>query len=427
MLKAMKVLIAASGSRGDFQPLLALALALRKRGHEPLLAATPNFASEAESFGLPFVGVGQDVQVMLREHRAELESRNPFAMFGSMTGVMRDSLNLQLDGYLPLLQGMDLMVAGGAVLSARTAAESVGLPFRYVAYTPQILPSQWHMPALVPLTGTPRWFNRLTWSWVKWFSDKTLLETLNGRRRQLGLAECTSSMDHIFSVEHALVAADPELYPVPPDLSGVPQVGSFCLADERPLPEALERFLAEGEAPVYIGFGSMQDTRPERTTRFIAEAVRRAGCRAVLSSGWAGLGAEGLGKDILVVGDVSHWRLFPRVSAIVHHGGAGTTAAAARAGMPQVVVPHILDQFLLAKRVREAKLGVSFSRHQLTAERLHQALVRLRGDASLRENAARVGERIRQRDALGDTVRMLEEGPRRPVCPGPRDGLSRTA
>src|SRR5687767_4356755 len=83
MLAAMKVLIAASGSRGDFQPLLALALALRKRGHEPLLAATPNFASEAESFGLPFVGVGQDVQVMLREHRAELESRNPFAMFGS--------------------------------------------------------------------------------------------------------------------------------------------------------------------------------------------------------------------------------------------------------------------------------------------------------------------------------------------------------
>jgi vancomycin aglycone glucosyltransferase len=136
----------------------------------------------------------------------------------------------------------------------------------------------------------------------------------------------------------------------------------------------------------------------------------------VLSSGWAGLGAEGLGKDLLVVGDVSHWRLFPRVSAVVHHGGAGTTAAAARAGVPQVVVPHILDQFLLAKRVREAKLGVSFSRHQLTVERLHQALVRVRGDASLRENAARVGERIRQRDALGETVRMLEEGPRRPVA-----------
>jgi vancomycin aglycone glucosyltransferase len=122
------------------------------------------------------------------------------------------------------------------------------------------------------------------------------------------------------------------------------------------------------------------------------------------------LGAEGLGKELLVVGDVSHWRLFPRVSGVVHHGGAGTTAAAARAGVPQVVVPHILDQFLLAKRVRDANLGVSFSRQQLTVKRLHQALVRLRGDASLRETAARVGERIRQRDALGATVQLLEAG-----------------
>jgi vancomycin aglycone glucosyltransferase len=410
----MRVLIVASGSRGDFQPLLALALALRKRGHEPLLAATPTFASEAAVFGIPFVGVGQDIQRMLREYRDTLESRNPLAMLQSMDGLMRDNLRLQLEGYLPLLQGMDLVVAGGAVLSARTAAESVGLPFRYVAYTPQILPSAWHMPVMLPLTRSPRWFNRLSWAAMRWFSNRTLLQELNARRRQLGLAESVSVLDHVFSPEHSLVAADPELYPLPPDLR-VPQVGSFCLEDERPLPTDLERFLAEGEPPVYIGFGSMQDSRPERTTRFIAEAVRRAGCRAVLSSGWAGLGAEGLGQELLVVGDVSHWRLFPRMSGIVHHGGAGTTAAAARAGVPQVVVPHILDQFLLAKRVRDANLGVSFSRHQLTVKRLHQALVRIRGDASLRETAARVGERIRQRDALGAAVRLLEQEPGLPL------------
>jgi UDP:flavonoid glycosyltransferase YjiC (YdhE family) len=411
----MRVLIAASGSRGDFQPLLALALALRKRGHEPLLAATPTFASEAAVFGIPFVGVGRDMQRMLREYRDTLESRNPLALFSSMNDVMRDELQHQLEGYLPLLQGMDLMVAGGAVFSARTAAESAGLPFQYVAYTPQILPSTWHMPAMLPLTRSPRWFNRLSWAGMRWFSNRTLLEELNSRRRQLGLTESVSILDHIFSPEHSLVAADPELYPLPPDLRGVPQVGSFCLEDERPLPADLERFLAEGEPPVYIGFGSMQDSRPERTTRFIAEAVRRAGCRAVLSAGWAGLGAEGLGKELLVVGDVSHWRLFPRLSGIVHHGGAGTTAAAARAGVPQVVVPHILDQFLLAKRVRDANLGVSFSRHQLTVKRLHQALVRIRGDASLRETATQVGERIRQRDALGATVQLLEQAPGLPL------------
>jgi len=112
-----------------------------------------------------------------------------------------------------------------------------------------------------------------------------------------------------------------------------------------PLPEKLEAFLDAGEPPVYVGFGSMTDPDPAAATRVVLEAVARAGVRAVLSRGWAGLGGVPLPSEVMEIGPVSHASLFARVAAVVHHGGAGTTTTAARAGAPQILVPHILDQF----------------------------------------------------------------------------------
>jgi UDP:flavonoid glycosyltransferase YjiC (YdhE family) len=402
----MKILVSANGSRGDVQPMLALAVALRQRGHEPVLAATPIFASEAKAFDLPFVPVGIDVQQLLKEHREAIGHQFSLQAVRLMNKIIGEELRLQLDALIPITQGFDRVVVGGANLAARTAAEAAGVPFRYIAYTPQILPSAYHGPIMLPLTGMPRWFNRLAWRGMRWFYNPLVLPILNERRRALGLAPVRDSVTHLFPVEHALVAADPEIFPLPPDLS-VPQLGSFCLTDERPLPEELERFLAAGAPPVYLGFGSMPDHRPEQTTRLMAEAVKRAGCRAVISSGWAGLGAGGLGPDIHIVGPVSHWQLFPRLAAVVHHGGAGTTAATARAGVPHVVVPHAFDQFLLARHVAQAHLGVALPRGKLTVERLTKALERILRDTSMREAAARVGERIRQRNAWDAAVERI--------------------
>jgi vancomycin aglycone glucosyltransferase len=386
--------------------MLALALALRERGHAPVLAATPIFASEAKAFDLPFVPVGIDVQQLMKEHREAIGSHFSMQAVRLLNKVIGEELRLQLDGLVPLTPGFDCVVTGGANLAARTAAEAAGVPFHYIAYTPQILPSAYHGPIMLPLTGTPRWFNRLAWRGMRWFYNPLILPLLNERRRALGLAPVQDSVTHLFPAEHALVATDPEIFPLPPDLTA-PQIGSFCLTDERPLPAELERFLAAGEPPVYLGFGSMPDSRPEQTTRLMAEAVKRVGCRAVLSSGWAGLGAAELGPDIHTVGPVSHWRLFPRLAGVVHHGGAGTTAATARAGVPHVVVPHAFDQFLLARRVAQAHLGVALPRRKLSVERLARALERILRDTSLREEAARIGERIRQRNAWAAAVERI--------------------
>lgn len=387
--------------------MIALALALRQAGHEVHLGATPSFASEAAALGLPFTPVGMDTQQVLEQNRKRMNHRNPMEAVRLLNSLILQELHAQWEGFVPLARGHQLVVAGGAMLCSRSAAEAARIPYRNVIYTSQALPSAWHLPFMLPFTRSPRWLNRLCWGAARLFYNRLARSALNERRHGAGLEPVSSVIDHIFSPEHSLVAADPELSPMPPDVSS-PQVGAFHHADMRPLPPEVERFLAEGERPVYIGFGSMPDAKPEETSRLLAEAARRAGCRALLSSGWAGLGGEGLGSHVQVVGPLSHWQLFPRVAGTVHHGGAGTTAASTRAGVPQVVVPHAFDQFLFAAQVRRAGIGTSVARKSLTVERLASALAQLRQDSAMRERAARMGEQVRARNSLAMTVELLK-------------------
>jgi vancomycin aglycone glucosyltransferase len=162
-----------------------------------------------------------------------------------------------------------------------------------------------------------------------------------------------------------------------------------------PLPEKLEQFLAAGPAPVYFGFGSMPDHDPRATTELLLAVAERVGCRALISRGWAELGEAALPEHVMAVGDVSHARLFPRTAAVVHHGGAGTTHSAARAGVPQIVVPHLLDQFYFARRVHE--LGVAtpaIARRKLTVSRLAERVSALLDHELLAERAAELGRRL---------------------------------
>jgi vancomycin aglycone glucosyltransferase len=170
----------------------------------------------------------------------------------------------------------------------------------------------------------------------------------------------------------------------------------------------LKRFLDTGPAPIYVGFGSMPDPAPERTTRLVVEAVRRVGMRLVLSSGWANLGGEALGDDVCVAGPVSHRHLFPHLRLVVHHGGAGTTAASARAGVPQVVVPHAFDQFVNGERVRTAGLGAVLPRKKLDVEALGRVLAEVLGNAAMSEAAKGVGARIRSRDSFAQAMKQLD-------------------
>ncbi|GAB4098196.1 glycosyltransferase [Sinomonas halotolerans] len=176
------------------------------------------------------------------------------------------------------------------------------------------------------------------------------------------------------------------------------------------LPERVEAFLDAGEPPVYIGFGSMAGPDPEATTRACLEAAELAGVRAVIATGWGGLSEVPDSGRVLAVEHVPHTPLFPRVAAVVHHGGAGTTAAAARAGRPQVLCPFVADQPFWARRMHA--LGVAarpLPQRRLTADGLASRLAHAMDDAGIRARAAALGEAARAEDGVGAAVAALAQ------------------
>ncbi|MEW5851067.1 MAG: glycosyltransferase [Myxococcota bacterium] len=403
----MKAVIAANGSRGDLQPMLVLTRALKARGHDVILAGTPSFAGWAAETGIPFQHSGTDLQAFLQSNRDTTDS--PLAFFRRAWGMLNDEVESQFQGVLAASEGADLVVSGGAQISGGTVAVHRGAVHVAVAYVSVLLPSHDHAPPAVPFTRTPRWLNRLMW----WAYDKTMLfmvrRALNGNRARLGLPMSTSALE-AFAPHHLLLAADPEISPMPVELAPrCTQTAALTLVTDENLPPEVDAFIRDGTPPIYVGFGSMVDKDPRRTTQLLLDAVELAGVRAVISKGWAGFAEGALPSSCLAVGSMPHHALFPRMAAIVHHGGAGTTAAASRSGVPQVVVPHIADQFYFGHRVRTLGVGATpIPRTRLTAPRLAAAIQQCVSDETMRARARELAGRLAQRHGVEETVAFLE-------------------
>ncbi len=375
----MRVLLSTYDSRGGVEPLLALAVRLRERGAEVLVCAPPDCAERLAEVGVPLVPVGEPVRELV--HRATPPSPD------DVPRLTAELIATWFDKVAAAGEGCDALVASGvipAAVGARSVAEKLGIPSVHVSYCPIFLPSPHHPPT--PLPGRPLppevTDNRVLWGLNAQSYNAVFGEALNAHRVSVGLPPVDSVRDYLLG-RRPWLAADPVLAPWPkPTDQGVVQTGAWTLPDERPLPEQLEAFLDAGPPPVYVGFGSMR--APEDITQVAIEAIRAQGRRVLLGRGWADLALIDDGDDCFAVGEVNQQALFGRVAAVVHHGGAGTTTTAARAGVPQVVVPQWADQPYWASRV--AALGIGAA-HDVRAPRTESLSAALRS-ALTRETRA---------------------------------------
>lgn len=401
----MRIVLTPFGSRGDVQPLLALGLSLRARGHEVLFATSPNYQGWIESLGLRFHPVGHDFESWLRQQGAVMH--NQLTMLRTLGRYVREELPASFAQMREALRGADLAVTG-VHPTTRSAAELLGVPCRTVGFTAQILPSRHHPPLSVPWQGLPGWLNVGLWHAMHAAFSLMFKDVLNRERARCGLPPLASFLEHARG-SNLIVAADPQLAPLPPDApAGVVQTGALRLPVEGALEPELEAFLQAGEPPLYIGFGSMPDESPQATSRLLTEAVRLAGRRAILCAGWAGLGGVELPEGVLAIRAAPHALLFPRVAVVVHHGGAGTTAAALHAGVPQVVVPHGADQFFHGHRVQVLGLGAApIARSRLTAQALGRALRQVLSTPSMAERTQALAEQLSVTDGVAATIQAL--------------------
>ncbi|KFU79339.1 vancomycin aglycone glucosyltransferase [Amycolatopsis lurida] len=348
----MRVLLSTTGLRGDVEPVVALAVRLRELGTDVRVCAPPDTGERLAEFAVPFVPVGQSLRVMMQGMTEGPEPRRP-----------ADELAEQFDAVPAAAEGCDVVLATGvlsAAIGVRSVAESLGIPYFYAAYCPIYLPSPYYPPPLSRGDGRPPEEamddNRALWDFYNEVFSRRYSDALNGRRAVLGLPPVENLVQYGFT-EQPWMAADPVLAPPRPELGAV-QTGAWILPDERPLPADLEAFLATGPPPVYVGFGSTPEIAD--TVKLAVESIRAKGHRVVLSRGWADMALPDDGADCFAVGEVNLQALFGRVAAVVHHAGGGTTTVAARAGIPQVVLPQITDQPYFAEQVAALGIGVAF-------------------------------------------------------------------
>ncbi|HVG43341.1 MAG TPA: glycosyltransferase [Longimicrobium sp.] len=370
----MRVLLSTIGSRGDVQPLMALALELRALGQEVRMCVPPDFRDWIEGLGIPVTPIGPE----LRRLTAATSPATPAPLSPERRRqMMEGTVATQFDTVAAAARGCDMIVAATALqIAARSVAEAMGIPYVFAAYCPTVLPSPHHapfplgMPGDAPAPATAD--NRELWAQDARRWNDNWGPLLNAHRASAGLAPVDDVRGHIFT-DTPWLAADPTLAPWPdPADPAVFQTGAWILPDERPLPPEIEAFLEGGEPPVYFGFGSIR--APRDLGRVMIQSARALGRRAIVSRGWADLSPVDDGPDCLAIGEVNQQALFERVAAAVHHGGAGTTTAAARAGAPQVVIPQMYDQHDWARRVHHLGIGTAHAAGAPTTDSLTRAL-----------------------------------------------------
>jgi vancomycin aglycone glucosyltransferase len=377
----MRVLLSTIGSRGDVQPVVALAWQLRELGQEVRICAPPDFERWIEGLGMPFVPIGPVLRPTAKP------DRRTFPTPAQAQQMIEGTVAAQFATIPAAAQGCDVIVGATALqVAARSVAEQLGIGYVCASYSPTALPSAHRPPPVLTMLGQKpadvSADNRVLWSQDAERWNSRWAAPLNAHRAAAGLPPVDDVRSHIFT-EAPWLAADPTLAPWPGDEAlDVFQTGAWILPDHRPLPSALEAFLASGEPPVYLGFGSIR--APEGVGRTMIETARALGRRAIVSRGWADLSLPDDGPDCLSIGEVNQQALFPRVAAVVHHGGAGTTTAAARAGTPQAVLPQHYDQYYFAARVQELGIGSAHPPAVPTTDSLAAAL-----DEALQPDVAR--------------------------------------
>jgi UDP:flavonoid glycosyltransferase YjiC (YdhE family) len=413
-----RITIIASGTRGDVQPAIALGKALQTTGYRVRILASPNFRGWIEGHGLEAAPARVNVQeIMESEGGQEWVERghNPMVQMRVMKKLL-DKFGWQL-----IMESWEACQGADAIISsftsdtfAVTIAEKLDVPHFSMPLQPTIIATRDgrcmpNVPFPNRVSRVNEWFGKLL---IEPFPWRLYGEHTNRLRQQMDLPPQTNK-ENIAARRQmiALHAVSRHVLPFPADWPDNFHITGYWFLDEEPdwqPPAELVDFLAAGPPPVYIGFGSMTNSDPVATTRLVIEAVRQSGQRAILLSGWAGMGQMDLPPQILRLASAPHSWLFPRMAAVVHHGGAGTMAAGLRAGVPNVVVPHMVDQPYWGQRVHSLGVGPKpVPRHKLTAVKLTKAIQQAVTDEAMKQNAAALGAKIRQEDGLGNAMGVI--------------------
>ena len=404
----MKIIVPAIGSRGDVQPFISLCQGLQAAGHQVILATNPTLCKLVRAHGVEAAPVGPPVDMGAMGAKIWAQAGRNWWL--GMMRIMQLGFQLVKDSYpdlIQLVQGADLVVVTDTYAGA-AEADKLGVPWVSVTLQPARVP--------VPNPDAPL-MTRLIFPLV----TPLLMRPMNQFRKQVG-APPVKDMGAMLSPRLTLIPVSPRVSPPHPLWPPHVQSTGYWFAREdahwQPPADLLD-FLKAGETPIAVSLGAMSlaGEQTRQAARITLEAIAQAGVRAVVQGWQEALANEPLPETIYHAGSLPHGWLFQQVRAVIHHGGFGTTAAGLRAGVPAVVIPHIIDQIYWAQKVNELGAGPKYiHRADLKVEPLAQAIRQAVTDKAMQARAAEIGQAIRaEPDSVQTAVQLLEDAVKQPV------------
>jgi UDP:flavonoid glycosyltransferase YjiC (YdhE family) len=415
----MHITILTLGSRGDVQPFIALGIGLKQAGHNVKLASQATFESEIRSYGLEFALMSGNPKEGIEgaQGQAMLKTKSPIDFIHRLGDLLEPIMEEVLIDSWQACQGTDAIIGGGFPFWGFDIAEKLGIPFYYACLTPgyptTAFPNAVTPPHLEKLGSI---YNRFSYTLTNLLFWQFFRKPVNQFRKSILKLPPTGIRQNAFTkMEDAkincLIGCSPSVTPKPKDWPNrVHLTGYWFLdaPDDFIPPADLVEFLKAGSPPVYIGFGSMAGEEAQKIGEIALAALAKTNQRGIFLSGWGGMEKSDLPDTVFQIDNIPHSWLFPQMACIVHHGGAGTTAANFRAGVPSVIIPFFGDQPFWAYQA--AKLGVSpatINKKNLTVDSLAQAITNAVENQSIRKQAAILGEKIRSENGVAKVVEIL--------------------
>jgi len=404
----MKLIVATYGTEGDARPFAALCRGLMDAGHEARLLADAATLDSARVLGVPTTALAGDIRGTLGSDHAIAGVVAKGGGFNDTARALAKIANQNAESWLRTIieagRGCDaILVAGLAAFVGFSAAEYLGVKGIGAGMIP-ITPTATFPSPFLPPKWVPRLFNGASHGFVNAMLWRAFRDKTNAARAMFKLPPRKA----VWTGHPMVYGVSPNLLPMPADWPANAHLSGQWLV-RSPVwmpPPALANFLAAGEAPIYIGFGSMTGFDNTRLLDALIEAM--AGRRVLFYPGWSGIDPKALPDNFLAIGDTPHDWLFPRTAAVIHHGGSGTSHSAARAGVPSIVTPFAGDQFFWAERLRLAGVApAAVDGRRPKAEAFSSALD-LATAARMRNRAQVLGEAMRAESGVANAVVALE-------------------
>ncbi|KJH72039.1 glycosyltransferase [Aliterella atlantica] len=422
MIQSHKITVLAIGSTGDIYPYCALALGLQQAGHQVTVATNYNFENFVRGLGLDFAAIAGDYRLLLSSESGQKILQGETAKL-----IEDDLLKQQMNDALAAAEGTEVLIFNHLAIWGYHVAERLEVPTFLASTIP--LSATRSFPFL-KFSEEPKanlakgWLNYSSYILIELLSTWQGRAVTNSVRKAWGLPKLPALGPRFRRDRPRYLSFLPILYGVSPSLVSKPKDWSSSIyltgvwfldrLEHYEPPAALTQFLDAGETPICVGFGSMIDASSEVLTNIVLAALLASKQRAVILSGWGGLGKikipDDLKAQIFIVDAVPHSWLFSQVKAVVYHGGSGTTAAVCRAGIPAVVVPYFADQAGWANRLY--RLGVSpkpIPRKQLTVESLADAIKVATSDTQMQQKAALLGRKISSENGVEQAVAIVHQ------------------